>query len=110
MRLPNSDKAVVQIGKLLNYSLNPNHSVGKHKARVFQSALGITMNDADWLKDRALEAASTGEASPGTKSAFGEKFVIDAHLQYQGRTAIVRFSWIIESGTDYPRLTSCYVK
>ena len=47
MRLPNSDKAVVEIGKPLDYSLNPHHAVGKHKARVFRSALGITMEDAD---------------------------------------------------------------
>jgi hypothetical protein len=26
------------------------------------------------------------------------------------RTAIVRTAWIIENGTDFPRLVSCYVK
>jgi hypothetical protein len=110
MKLPNSHKAIVQIEKLRDYTLNPNHSVGKHKARVFESALGITISDAEWLKEQALEIASFGEASPGAKSPFGEKYVIDALIQRLNRSAIVRFSWIIESGTDYPRLTSCYVK
>jgi hypothetical protein len=110
MKLPNSHKAIVQIEKLRDYSLNPHHSVGKHKARVFESALGITTSDAEWLKEQALETALLGEAMPGTKSPFGEKYVIDARIQWQNRAAIVRFSWIIESGTDCPRLTSRYVK
>jgi len=110
MKLPNSDKAIVQIEKLRDYSLNPDHSVGKHKARVFESVLGITMSDAEWLKEQALKTASTGEALPGAESPFGEKYVTDARLYHQDRSAIVRFSWIIELGTDYPRLTSCYVK
>jgi hypothetical protein len=43
MKLPNSDKAIVPIEKLRDYSLNPSHSVGKHKARVFESVLGRGM-------------------------------------------------------------------
>jgi ribosomal protein L16/L10AE len=57
MRLPNSHKAVVKIEKLRDYSLNPNHPVGKHKARVFQAALGTTLTEAEWLREHALEAA-----------------------------------------------------
>jgi hypothetical protein len=110
MKLPNSDKAIVPIEKLRDYSLNLNHSVGKHKARVFESALGLTINDAEWLREQALKMASDGEAALGPKSRFGDKYVIDARLQRLDKSAIVRFSWIIESGTDYPRLTSCYVK
>jgi len=110
MRLPNSEKAVVEIEKLLDYSLNPNHPVGKHKARVFHTALGITREHADWLRDRALEAALSNEAKPGAESVFGDKYVIDFPLKFQGKSAVVRFTWIVESGTDFPRLTSCYVK
>lgn len=40
--LPNADKAVVPLEKLLGYSLDSSHPVGKHKARVFASALGMT--------------------------------------------------------------------
>ena len=110
MRLPNSDKAVVEIGKLLDYSLNPHHAVGKHKARVFRSALGITMEDADWLRQRAIEAALSDDAKPGAKSVFGDKYVVDWSVQFEGKSAVVRFTWIIEFDTDFPRLTSCYVK
>ena len=41
MLLPNAEKAVVDISKLRDYCLNPNHEVGKHKARVFSAALNL---------------------------------------------------------------------
>ena len=110
MRLPNSHKAVVEFEKLLDYSLNPNHPVGKHKARVFRAALGITTKDAEWLRERALEIAISGDAKTGAMSVFGDKYVMDATVEFEGRSAVVRFTWIVEFGTEVPRLTSCYVK
>jgi hypothetical protein len=110
MKLPNAARAVVDIGKLRDYSLNPTHDVGKHKARVFQSALGLTISDADWLREQLLGLAQTGEAVPGVPSPFGETYVIDAEISHGGQAAIVRTSWIVEYGTDFPRLTTCYVK
>jgi hypothetical protein len=44
MKLPNAEKAFIDNKKLLDYCLNPLHEEGKHKARVFQSALGIGEN------------------------------------------------------------------
>lgn len=41
MKLPNSEKAFVDIAKLRDYSLNPEHESGGHKARVFRAALGL---------------------------------------------------------------------
>jgi len=41
---------------------------------------------------------------------FGQKYVIEAELAFHKRTAIVRTVWIIENGTEFPRLVSCYVK
>ena len=110
MKLPNPHKAVVEIEKLRDYSLNPNHPVGGHKARVFKAALGLTLAEVAWLRERALEIAVTGEAVPGSSSVFGHKYVIDAWLNHKGMTALVRFCWIIEFGTDFPRLTSCYAR
>ena len=110
MKLPNPHRAVVEIEKLRDYILNPNHPFGKHKARVFRSALLLTMQDAAWLRERALEIALTGNAVPGLPSVFGHKYVIEAVINRQGMSALVKFCWIIEFGTDFPRLTSCYVK
>ncbi|MDB9478860.1 hypothetical protein PN463_09555 [Dolichospermum circinale CS-537/03] len=45
--LPNAENAVVDIRKLRDYSLNPNHSTGKDKARLFSSILGMTAENAE---------------------------------------------------------------
>ena len=45
MRLPNGDKAVVDPRKLPDYCLSPAHPIGKHKARLFEAATGITLTD-----------------------------------------------------------------
>jgi hypothetical protein len=108
--LPNAERAVVEIEKLLTYSLNPEHEVGKHKAVVFKAALGITLDDAAWLRETILRQVVGAEASRGQESPFGEKYAVDMEVTRGERTAVVRTTWIVEAGTDFPRLTSCYVK
>jgi hypothetical protein len=109
-KLPHGERAIVDIEKLRQYSLNAQHSRGKHKARVFQAALGLTLADAGWLRDLLLRAASEEEASEGRPSLFGMNYVIDINVSRGGLNAIVRSAWIVEHGTDFPRLTSCYIK
>jgi hypothetical protein len=80
MRLPNSEKALVDLAKLRDYSLNPEHESGGHKARVFRAALGLTLDDAGWLRAEVLRIARDGDAAIGELSSFGQKYVIDAAL------------------------------
>lgn len=61
MKLPNGDHAVIPMKKLIGYCLNPNHSSGKHKARVFASTLGITTKNANDLRELIAIAAIEGE-------------------------------------------------
>lgn len=49
MMLPNGKRADLG-SKLEEYTLNPSHFEGRHKARVFESALGITLSNADLLR------------------------------------------------------------
>jgi len=43
MLIPNAENAVVDIRKLRDYCLNPDHDEGKHKARLFSSILDIRL-------------------------------------------------------------------
>lgn len=110
MKLPNSKRAFVDLAKLVDYSLNSEHESGGHKARVFRAALGVTIDDAEWLRSELLKMAEEGDASIGEASQFGQKYIIDATLTRNEQTAIVRTAWIIENGKDFPRLVTCYVK
>jgi hypothetical protein len=69
MKLPNAEAAVVDIVKLREYSLNPDHPKGKHKARVFLAALGIDENDAEQLREIILRAVLS--AGSDRERAFG---------------------------------------
>jgi len=64
MNLPNGDQAIVDIRKLLDYSLNLQHPRGSNKARVFAAA-GIQKADAEELQAALLSAAPEREAQPG---------------------------------------------
>ena len=112
MKLPNAENAVIDIAKLRDYSLNPNHPEGKHKARAFSEKLGLERNDAELLRQSILEAILKTEAIEQTATEYGRRFVVDFELQrgvgvvlYR---AVVRTAWIIRNDEDFPRLTTCF--
>ena len=53
MKLPNGDRAIVDIRKLRAYCLNLHHARGRNKARVFAS-VGIRETDAEELRAALL--------------------------------------------------------
>ena len=109
MKLPNGERAVVDIAKLRDYCLSLDHPRGRHKARVFAAALGLTADHAEALQDALLEAARTEEASATDLDDYGQRYVVDFTMNGPAGQARVRSSWIVRSGEDFPRLTSCYV-
>ena len=109
MRLPFGENAVVEPVKLLAYCLNPAHEEGKHKARVFRAALGLTAKDAEFLRARLLLAARDGEVHQQRQTAFGVLYDVDFTMEYNGHSARIRSGWILESGSCTPRLTTCFI-
>ena len=108
MKLPNGDRAVVDIAKLRDYCLNRGHPRGKHKARVFSTALGLTDVDAEALQSELADVAKTSEAMKSDADEFGQRYVIDFPMVGPTGSARVRCTWIIRTDEDFPRLTSCY--
>jgi hypothetical protein len=109
MRLPNGHRAVLDITKLSEYCLNPCHEDGKHKARVFAAALGLSRADAQWLRQRILEAAATEPAAVITATRFGTLHVLDFSLTTASGSAVLRTGWIVRHAEDFPRFTTCYI-
>jgi len=110
MRLPSGDNAIVDREKLVGYCLSPDHPRGKHKARVFATALGLTAENVDELRVALLRAAVENEAVPTSSDRFGERYMIDFEIEGPTGKAIVRSAWILRHGESTPRLTSCYVR
>jgi hypothetical protein len=109
MKLPDGDQAIIPIEKLLGYCLNPNHTKGKHKARVFKSALGITADHVDRLVELIQLAALQGEVVQVRVTDFGQEFKLDwtvpDHDGLQLRTI-----WIIPHDSAAPQLVSAFIK
>jgi hypothetical protein len=109
-KLPNGNEALIPIAKLIEYSFNPEHPTGRHKAYVFKSVLGLTQEDAAFLHNLIERAASESLAEQEEPNAYGARYVIDFTVTTNLGSAIVRTTWIIRNDEDFPRLTSCYVK
>jgi hypothetical protein len=110
MKLPNADRAIVDIAKLRDYSLNSTHGEGKHKARVFAALLGFTTDDAERLREMILTAVLSYESMPGVTDEHGTRYAVDFAAQGLRGTVTIRTAWIIDTGETVPRLVSCYVK
>ncbi len=106
--IPNAENAVVDIRKLRDYCLNPEHQDGKHKARLFLSSLNMTADNAEELRQILLEIVKTHEARLGRQDEFGQRYTLDFTLEWQNRSAILRSGWIIEHDSEISRLTTCY--
>ena len=109
MKLPHGNRADLGT-KIEDYSLNPLHREGQHKARVFASALGITLANAEVLRRSVIQvAAMSGDAESRGDNGFGEVFVLRFPMQTEIGSALVLTAWIIRHSEDFPRLTTCYI-
>jgi hypothetical protein len=109
MKLPNGERAYINMVKLRGYSLSPTHPEGRHKARVFAAALGIGLQDAEWLRDQLLKAARELNCELGKLDEHGQRYTIDFAATFGEKSARLRSAWNVRPNEDFPRLISCYV-
>jgi hypothetical protein len=109
MIVPNAENAVVDIRKLRDYCLNPNYEIGKHKARVFDVALDLTIENAEELREALLSAVKANSARTGKFDKFGQRYTVDFEMKHSNRKATIRSGWIIETNAGFPQLTTCFV-
>ncbi|HIG75819.1 MAG TPA: hypothetical protein EYQ24_14920 [Bacteroidetes bacterium] len=107
--LPNADRAYIDLRKLADYVLSPDHPRGKHKAKVFATALGLGPADAEWLRDEIQKGVRTAKEVPGPSDEHGKRYVVDLPMTTASGSAVVRTAWIVRAGEAFPRLASCYV-
>ena len=108
MKIPNAERAIVDIRKLRSYCLNSQHNIGKHKARLFATLLGMNSNDAEGLHSALLEAVKTQDAQLGKKDERGQRYTLDFTMNWKHNRARIRSGWIIETNSDTPKLTTAY--
>lgn len=107
--LRNAAAAVIEPEKLLACCLDPQHPDGRHKARVFASALGFNRSNHADLLLAIRSAILITEAESLGEMPHGYRWRVDLPLTGPGGTAMVRTGWIYEKGQDVPRLTTAFV-
>jgi hypothetical protein len=107
MLLPNIGQASIDLKKLTHYVLNPTHPEGRHKARVFLSALGLTSADAEWLSNAILSALWKSDAVLLRDTNWGQIYHVDMEIVRGQRCAKIRTGWLCVSNAA--RLSTCFV-
>ena len=109
MKLPRGETADLGT-KIEDYVLNPWHWEGRHKARMFESVLGITLTNREVLRQAILAAAAgSDDAEALGDNGHGEVYVLRFSLETERGRATVLTAWIIRHGEDFPRLITCYI-
>lgn len=104
------ENAVIPDAKLTKYALDPESREGKHKARVFDSALGYNLTNADELAEAILNGLESADKYYKDTTRHGDIFnaVMDM-TGPNGKTAWVRTGWIVRPNSDKFSLTTAYV-
>ncbi len=99
--------------KLTEYTLNKDHPVGKHKARVFKSALGFDKNnfrvlERELKRNLAITAANKYKKE---KTKHGIKYSVEEEIMGENKEIKkVLVVWHIDENSDAPRLVNAIVK
>lgn len=107
--LPNSDRALIDERKLIEYALNPDHARGGDKARQFAAALGYDRSNCDILVAQMRKALGAHEAVLVRQDGYGRHYRVDLTLAGPRGKAQIRTGWLVDRGSDVPRLTTAYV-
>ena len=107
MLLPNIATADIDLRKLTDYVLNASHPEGRHKARVFLSALEVTASDAKWMAGAILAALPVSDAVVQRDTTWGSIYRVDMDIVRGKRCAKVRTGWLCTDTAT--RLATCFV-
>jgi hypothetical protein len=110
MKLPNAEKAVIDDRKIKDYCLNPEHPRGKHKAKVFQRSLGITVENSQELINQIRKGIIQKDCLKGDVDDYGQRFTVDVEIVIDSKKAVVRTGWILKKNETRPVFTTCFVK
>ena len=108
VKLPGANQAVVAKSKIVDYLLAVDHPEGTGKAAFFRS-FGFNPEDWEALARALVRHAEVQPATAVEHSPYGTKYLIEGPLPCpDGRSPRVVAVWIIETGSQRPRLVTAY--
>lgn len=109
-RLPNYENAFIDSRKLTEYCLNANHPYGKEKAAVFQTVLGVGINEAEILEHEIHAGLALNECVIKSTDTYGVRYTVTMKVCIFERYANLTTGWIILNNENFPRMTTCYIR
>ncbi len=108
MQLPFLDRAQISPAKVRDYLLNPEHTVGRAKARFF-TGLGFTRDGWASLHAALMAHATIGAAVALVPGQFGQKYLVRGNIRGpNGVSAAVVAVWILPDVETGPRFVTAY--
>lgn len=106
VRLPNSDRAIIEPAKITGYLLSREHPRGRSKARLLER-FGIRADQPDVLRAALIAHAMANDIAAAARTTYGTRYEIDGPLPApDGRSPVVRVVWYAYDGDDVPRLVT----
>ncbi len=107
MYLPHKENAAIKQSKVVEYLLSNTHSIGKNKAKFFDSigynAVNHTELRAELLKFKNLEISKTKQ------NEFGHKYSIEGALAApNGKSYNIKTVWMLEHEQSQPYLATAF--
>lgn len=110
MKVRDGETGIIDLAKLQLYCLDSRHPRGSLKARQFAARLGFSMQDAEALREKLLEALQKSNGAVlGERDEFGQRYQLDVEVTGPKGTTTVRSHWIVRTTENAPRLTTCHV-
>ncbi len=106
-----ASRLIMDSRKLVEYALNPDAPRGRHKALVFERALGYTLDNWQHLLSQLETLAPQEEARLLGADRYGYRYVADFLITgINGRQATVRTGWIVRTEEDAVRLVTLWAE
>lgn len=103
-QLPHSDRCFVADAKLVSYLLSDTHPEGAPKS-TFLKLFGFAALSPEVLRRALIGHARSNVVAASRDTEFGTIFEINGRLTSpDGRSPWVLVVWMIDSGTEFPRL------
>jgi hypothetical protein len=104
MKIPNSDRAVIESSKLTEYLLNTEHKRGGAKAKLLLH-FGYSPENWQQLESDIRKFHLDVDVNVIKETAYGVRYEVSANLLTPtNRQLLVKTVWQVDTGTDFPRL------
>jgi len=108
MMIPNAAHCIIESEKVRDYLLNLAHPAGKGKAAFFV-AMGFRQSEWELLAKALHRLIQHSPITITMTSRHGQKYIVDGPLVTpNGQLPLIRTVWVVDTGTDRPRLITAY--